>query len=72
MAVASLDTLPVELVYHILGDLDAETIFFSFRKVCKLFYTIVNTYNRYELDLSSISKIDFHRVCRVIRPENII
>jgi len=32
----------------------------------------VNTYNRYELDLSSISKIDFHHVCRITRPENII
>jgi hypothetical protein len=72
MVAASLYTLPIELVYHICDNLDIQTIFFSFRNLCKRFYTIVNTYNRYDLDLSSVSMIDFHRICRIIHPENII
>ncbi|CAF1259680.1 unnamed protein product [Rotaria sordida] len=72
MSSASLYTLPIELVYHIFDNLDVQTIFFSFRNVCKRFYTIVDIYNRYELDLSSVSKSEFHRICRIIRPENVI
>jgi hypothetical protein len=72
MEAASLYTLPIELVYYILDKLDVKTILGSFRTVCQRFYTIANNYNRYEFDLSSMSKIDFHRLCRVIRPENII
>jgi hypothetical protein len=72
MSAATLYTLPIELVYHIFGNLDVQTILFSFRNVCKRFYSIVNNYNRCELDLSSVSKIEFHRICRTILPENII
>jgi hypothetical protein len=72
MAEVSLYTLPIELIHHILGNLDVKTVLSSFRNVCKRFYTIVNNYNRYELDFSSISKIDFHHVCSIIRPEHII
>ncbi|CAF4894100.1 unnamed protein product [Rotaria sp. Silwood1] len=71
MQAASLHTLPIELFYHLFDNLDIQTIFFSFRNVCKRFFTIVNTYNQCELDLSSISKIEYHRICRIIRPENI-
>ncbi|CAF4093308.1 unnamed protein product [Rotaria sp. Silwood2] len=72
MSSASLYTLPIELVCHIFGNLDIQTILFSFRNVCKRFYTIVDTYNRYELDLSLVSKIEFHRICCIIHPENVI
>lgn len=72
MAVASLYTLPIELVYYIFKNLDIPTILFSFRNVCKRFYTIVNNYNQYELDLSSVSKTVFHRMCHIIHPNNII
>ncbi len=72
MSAASLYNLPIELIYHIFGHLDVQTILFSFRNVCKRFYTIVNSYNRYELDFCSISKIDFHRICHILPAENII
>ena len=72
MSAASLYTLPIELIYHILDHLDIQTILCSFRNVCKRFYTIVNSYNRYELDLSLISKIDFHRIGRIMPTENIV
>ncbi|CAF1048912.1 unnamed protein product, partial [Didymodactylos carnosus] len=67
-----LNTLPVELHYRILDHLDFETILFSFGHVCQRFRAIVNAYNQYEIDLSSISKSNFHAMCRLIRPENVI
>jgi hypothetical protein len=72
IATMSLDILPIELVYKILDNLDLQTIIFSFQNVCKRFYAITNTYNRYELDLNSISKVYFHHICGIIRPETII
>jgi len=68
----SFDSLPVEILYRILDYVDGRSIFFSFRYVCKTFQSISNTYNRYKLDFSSISKTDLHLICRAIRPENVI
>ena len=68
----SLQSLPVEIFYRILDHIDGETILLSFRKVCKKFKAITNTYNRYELDFSSMSKTDFDFACRAIRPEDVI
>jgi hypothetical protein len=69
--IPSLETLPIELVYRIIDNLDIETIL-SLRYVCQQLYSIANTYNRYELDLKFISKYHFTLICRTIRPENVI
>ena len=66
------DNLPVELIHRILDNLDVVTTFRSFRHACKRFYTIVNAYNRYAVNLSEISKNDFHSICQIIRPKNIL
>ena len=63
MTTLSLYTLPVELIHYLFEYVDFGTIFFSFRYVCKRFYAIVDKYNRYELDLRSISKRDFDMFC---------
>jgi hypothetical protein len=68
----SLYTLPVELFYRILDDLDTETILFVMQYVCKRFYSITANYNRYELNFKSISKHKFHQLCRVAHPQNVI
>ncbi|CAF3388723.1 unnamed protein product [Rotaria socialis] len=68
---ASFETLPVEIFHRIFDNLDAQTIVFSIRSVCRLFQRIVNTYNRYNLDFKSISKSDFHRFCHSINPQNV-
>jgi hypothetical protein len=68
----SIETLPVELLHRIFDHLDTETILFSIRPVCRLFRSIVNTYDRYILNLKIISKSNFDRLCRLINPENII
>jgi len=48
-----------ELVHRILDNLDKETIFLSF--------TIINIYDRYELNFLSFSKVIFHQVCCIIQ-----
>ena len=67
----SLETLPVELIYHLFEYLDLYTILFSFRYVCKRFQTIVNSFDQYQLDLRSISKYDFNQLCQIISSKNI-
>ena len=67
-----LDILPVELLYHIINYLDANTILISFRYVCKRFYLISNVYDEYKLNLNSCRKSNFYHFCRIINPLNII
>ena len=69
---ASLDSLPVELLYRVLDGLSCEEIFFSFGHVCRRFRRITQTYHRYKIDLSLISKPRFDLICRLIRPENVL
>ena len=54
--VPSIESLPVELLYRIFDNLDAETIILSIRPVCRLFRAVATTYDRYDLDLKLISK----------------
>jgi hypothetical protein len=68
----SLYSLPVEIFYRILDDVDGQTIVLSFRNVCTKFEAIANSYNRYKLDLTSISNNNFDFVCHHIRAESII
>ncbi|CAF1068506.1 unnamed protein product [Rotaria sp. Silwood1] len=70
--VPSIETLPVEICHHIFDNLDVKTILYSIRPVSRLFLSIVNTYNRYVLDLNLISKSNFYLFCRLIHPQNII
>ncbi|CAF0901661.1 unnamed protein product [Adineta steineri] len=72
MTNASLLTLPTELVYYILNNLDTCFIIFSFRLVCKRFQAISEVYDQYELDLDSISEDCLKRVACIIQPEKII
>jgi hypothetical protein len=72
MSSASLYTLPIELLHRIIDYTDTETIFFSFRNVCKRFYTIVNTYTQHQLDFRSLTKPTFYLMSHRIQPENVI
>ena len=64
-------TLPVEILHHILDDLDAQTILISFRNTCRRFRNVVNSYDRYVLNFESISKSDFELLCRLIDPRRV-
>jgi hypothetical protein len=68
---ASLPTLPVEMLHRIFDELDATTIIWSVRNVCKQLKATTDTYNRYTLDLTSMFKNGFHRLFDAIRPGNI-
>ena len=67
-----METLPVELIHRIFDHLDAQTLLLSIRPVCRLFQSIVQTYDRYQLDMHLISKGKFSVLCRLVAPENVI
>jgi hypothetical protein len=56
---ASLLTLPIELVYRILDELDQLTILLSLRNVCMRLNTITDTYYRYQVNFRSVLKSVF-------------
>lgn len=47
--VYSFHTLPVEIVYRILDNLDEKTLFISCRGVCKKLNDIMDTYEPYQV-----------------------
>lgn len=51
----SLLTLPVELVYQILDNLDEITILFSMRDVCSRLNLITSSYHRYQVSIFRMS-----------------
>ena len=67
----SLPTSPVELRHQIFSELDGTILFLSVRDVCRQFRAVVDTHYRCTFNLTSISKPDFHRLLRVIHPENV-
>ena len=71
MSTADFLSVPVELLHRICDHLDFQTIFCSFRCVCKQFQAAIVTYNKFELDFTSISKSNLELVSYIIRPENI-
>ncbi|CAF4246179.1 unnamed protein product, partial [Adineta steineri] len=48
MSIYSLVTLPIELVYRILDNLEQSTIVFSMRNVCTRLNSTIDTYYRYQ------------------------
>lgn len=68
----SLVTLPVEIVYRIFDHLNIYSTLISVRRVCRRLYTITDTYDRYELDLSSSTRAQIKLIMSIIRPENVI
>lgn len=69
---AGFDVLPVEVIHRILDCLDIETIFRSLYGVCRRINYTLGTYNRYRLNLKSISKHDFHLICRLIPHQQVV
>ncbi|CAF4784843.1 unnamed protein product, partial [Rotaria sp. Silwood2] len=69
---ALIERLPTEIFHQIFGYVDAETILLSIRRVCRQWMASINTYNRYELNINSISKQNLALICRLIQPENVL
>ncbi len=55
----SLPTLPVELIYRILDNLDVSTILFSLRNVCIQLNIITDTYHPYKVSLAEVDTLIF-------------
>ena len=53
--VLSLHTLPVEIIYRILDDLDVDNILISCRNVCQRLNDIIDTYHRYRVIFITLS-----------------
>jgi hypothetical protein len=56
----SLHTLPVELVYRILDQLNDKALFVSCSNVCARLNNIINTYHRYQVIIDFTMKLHFH------------
>jgi hypothetical protein len=61
----SILTLPIELVYRILDNLDQLTILLSLHNVCIRLNAITDTYYRYQVNFSFIFKLDFHHLLSI-------
>jgi hypothetical protein len=72
LAISIFEILPAEVFDKILNHLNTLEIFHSLYNVCRRVNAFLISYNRYELDFSSISRSDFDLVCNIIRPKNII
>ena len=72
MTQTSLEALAAEILYHIFKYLDAYSIFFSIRQVCRRFYQITAGYNQYKLNVDRMTRLDLEKFLRRIKPENII
>lgn len=71
MSNVCLIVLPVELLYRIFDYLDVQIILRSIRGVCRKFYALVDSYNRYELNFHSMKESDILFISRVIRSDNV-
>lgn len=67
-----LEHLPVEILHRIFDYLDVQTLIFSLRSVCKRFFLIVNSYNRYDWNFQSLCKADLRSILRIIPISNVI
>ena len=72
MSIISLPDLPVEILHLICDCLDALTIVRSFRYVCKHLHAITDSYNRYTVDITSMSTSALTYLSTQIQPESII
>ncbi len=72
MSTVTLLSLPVEILYLVCDYLDIKDILCSFRHVCKKLYAVSHTYNRYKLNMCSMSVSDMKIISHRILPERII
>ena len=69
---ATFSNLPVEIIRRIFDNLDGTTVLLSVRNVCQQLRATVDTYHRYELDLTALSKPDFSRILVHVHPQHVI
>lgn len=68
---ASINDLPVEIIYKILDELDICNIFTSLHHVCKRFDEILLSYGKYHLNFEKLSFNELKLICSRIHPEQV-
>jgi hypothetical protein len=58
---ASLNALPIELIYCILDHLSPKDILLYFRNVCERLNSVTDLYHPYQVNFASNFLLDFHR-----------
>jgi hypothetical protein len=71
-SISIIEKLPSEIFHKILDHLKTTEMFYSLNNVCRRMNAFLISYNRYELDFSSLSRFDFNFFHSVIHPKNII
>jgi hypothetical protein len=72
MSCCQLDHLPVELIHHLLSYFSAHEIFYSFINVTSYIDAVLLAYSNYKINFKSITKTNFHLICRHIMPDKVI
>ena len=67
-----LNSLPVELIHHILSYFAAHEIFYTFANISSYLDAVLVAYSSYRLNFKSISKTNFDLVCQRITPNQVI
>ncbi|CAF0725010.1 unnamed protein product [Adineta steineri] len=65
------DSLPVELIHHILSYFTADEIFYTFMNVTSYIDAILLTYSCYRINFKSISRTNFNLICKHIIPNQV-
>lgn len=68
----SLNQLPVELLHILFTYFWTHELLYSFSNVSNYIDTVLRAYHAYRLNFKSIGKVDFHLVCRFIKPAQVI
>ena len=72
MNISRLDSLPAELVHHLLGYFSAHEIFYTFHNVTSYIDAILPTYSNYRINFKGISRRQFDLVCQHIIPKQVV
>jgi hypothetical protein len=66
------DQLPVELLHAIFHYFSASELLFTFHNVNDYINATLESYTNYQLNFKSISMFHFRRICRHVRPEQVV
>jgi hypothetical protein len=66
------DQLPAELLHIVFNYFSTSELLFTFHNVSDYVNATLESYSTYQLDFQSISKFHFRRICRHVRPEQVI
>ena len=70
-SISYLDRLPTEILFHIFHHLDAVTLQWSLRQTCHRLRIIIDSYDRFGMDVTSLSESEFPFIFRTVNCDRI-